>query len=483
MSIGFSVGFAVITLFIIGTMFLITNRIITQKIGTMAGEMNEQFRDQLNSTIDTIENMALYLYSSPEFYQYDPTVKSIGEYDRLVSETNLSSFLYNLGVMGEYADLGVIYRNGKICGRISESSRNLFGAEMFSQLENELLKAEDDDVWVTGFKDSFTKIYYLKRLNKNGIFILSVYTTNLSEHLTKSQHDRNLMIHVINGEGQIVFGTQMNTTGTSVSVENRNRVYTNGIGSYRTSTQLVLVDQCSNGWYVVSTGLTKDIFHERDQLLSLVIILFFFALAVIVIFCIVFSLKLTIPVELLVKKLDLQSNLDIQTKLFHRDSFSQFINMGLQSHPEQNGALMLIDIDNFKKLNTDYGHQTADKVIIEVIETIREIFPQNAVAGRTGGDEFCVYVPLAGQTDHAILSDIAGRYLDQVHDRTESHLGINTLTCSIGISVYPDQGKDFDLLFTLADKALAAAKENGKNQSHIYDMTKDFNRWSNNQEF
>ena len=129
-------------------------------------------------------------------------------------------------------------------------------------------------------------------------------------------------------------------------------------------------------------------------------------------------------------------------------------------------ALLLIDLDNFKAVNDQHGHQVGDQLLIRVAECLREILRESDTISRLGGDEFAVIIN-ANLTLEA-LGTVADKLVEGVHriDEVDGHPV--QVGATLGISLYPEHGKDADTLIANADKSLYVAKGMGKNTYHIY---------------
>lgn len=131
-------------------------------------------------------------------------------------------------------------------------------------------------------------------------------------------------------------------------------------------------------------------------------------------------------------------------------------------------AILMIDLDGFKHVNDNYGHDAGDKVIIEVAKRIKQFFRGSDVVARWGGDEFLIGFSYNANYETAV-SDIASdlqyqiaRPVDIGHEQTA---GVGS---SIGISLYPDNADTISSLIEQADEAMYFIKNNGKNFFHVY---------------
>ncbi|MBN2039175.1 MAG: GGDEF domain-containing protein [Spirochaetes bacterium] len=129
-------------------------------------------------------------------------------------------------------------------------------------------------------------------------------------------------------------------------------------------------------------------------------------------------------------------------------------------------CILMLDIDDFKKINDTYGHPAGDKAILFFVEMIRKVTRNNDLLGRYGGDEFCLILrkcTLKGAkcTAARILLELSNTKLSLKNEK------IN-LSTSIGIAIYGKHGEDRKTLIESADTALYKAKQKGKNTYSVY---------------
>lgn len=124
-------------------------------------------------------------------------------------------------------------------------------------------------------------------------------------------------------------------------------------------------------------------------------------------------------------------------------------------------AVLFLDLDRFKRINDTLGHHVGDELLSTVASRIKGLVRQNDTIGRHGGDEFVIIMDeVGGKDDLAVVA----KKLRQVFSRPIDIEGQEiTLTCSIGIAVFPDDGPDSETLLRRADAAMYRAKEQGRN--------------------
>ena len=130
-----------------------------------------------------------------------------------------------------------------------------------------------------------------------------------------------------------------------------------------------------------------------------------------------------------------------------------------------------MDLDGFKPVNDTLGHQAGDHVLVEIAGRIGNILREGDTVARLGGDEFVVLLPNLNHQEECIAT------LKRLHESISLPIVIQnqsfSLTVSIGVSIFPADDNDPDVLLRHADQAMYIAKQSGKNRYHLYDPTHD----------
>ena len=153
----------------------------------------------------------------------------------------------------------------------------------------------------------------------------------------------------------------------------------------------------------------------------------------------------------------------LPTRTLLRDRLEVAIERATRS--QDNLAVLMVDLDNFKRVNDSLGHQAGDTVLCEISKRLKAGVRKSDTVGRMGGDEFVVLLPdLRAEKD---AEEICQKLLTSVAQpiRVGKHEII--VTASIGISVFPIC-EDVDSLFKNADFAMYRVKNNGRNGSQVY---------------
>jgi diguanylate cyclase (GGDEF)-like protein len=132
-------------------------------------------------------------------------------------------------------------------------------------------------------------------------------------------------------------------------------------------------------------------------------------------------------------------------------------------------ALIVLDIDHFKRVNDSFGHPVGDQVICGVVDCLKGLVPASAHIGRVGGEEFTVLLPSHSLDGAAQLAELMRQAIAAHAFDLPDHSGI---TASFGVS-WLSSGSGFDEAYGLADEALYAAKRNGRNRVTRADSVED----------
>lgn len=159
------------------------------------------------------------------------------------------------------------------------------------------------------------------------------------------------------------------------------------------------------------------------------------------------------------------ANTDFLTGLNNRRSLFSYLD---KIGSDREVSLLMIDLDNFKNVNDNYGHQSGDDALVLVSDILRKCFPKDFTA-RLGGDEFLVVINRG--TSLSELEEIAQKLIDAICDEFGKQERFSGISASVGVSLsvlYNGGKHDITELMAQSDKALYRAKEMGKSRYCVY---------------
>ena len=168
---------------------------------------------------------------------------------------------------------------------------------------------------------------------------------------------------------------------------------------------------------------------------------------------------------------DYRDEYDYLTEILNRRSGEYRI---MEQLSKGEGALVVIDLDNFKMVNDTYGHLMGDYVLKQVADILK-MFEKEHVVSRMAGDEFLLFVKEATEEEHVV--PILDAILDSFNTRCEKDDILANTSLSLGAALSIKEGKNYKQLFRCADRAMYYIKQNGKcgYSFHNSDYSKDAN--------
>ena len=179
------------------------------------------------------------------------------------------------------------------------------------------------------------------------------------------------------------------------------------------------------------------------------------------------KLKISIEeVQNLKEKYEIKSKLDSLTEIYNKDYFMQLAlkQMDIANRYKQTFSILFLDLDNFKKINDNYGHLMGDVVLKEVVKRVKACIRNSDIFARFGGEEFILLLPYTGKDDAFLLAERIRIYIcSQAIIINDLEISVST---SIGLSSNTNKCK-LEELIKKADHALYNAKNNGRNTTKI----------------
>lgn len=163
--------------------------------------------------------------------------------------------------------------------------------------------------------------------------------------------------------------------------------------------------------------------------------------------------------QALSQQLEYRATHDALTGMLNRGAV---IDQAGQALRQRGGAMIVLDIDHFKRINDEFGHPAGDRVIQAIARCLQELVQAPAIVGRVGGEEFTVLLPTLARDEALAMTERLRLRI------AREATGTAPVTASFGLSLNLP-GTDFELAYGLADAALYRAKRAGRNQVVLAD--------------
>ena len=161
---------------------------------------------------------------------------------------------------------------------------------------------------------------------------------------------------------------------------------------------------------------------------------------------------------------------DMFTGFYNRRFFDEALKDSIVNSSVSNTVvnIIMLDIDHFGSLNSEYGEEVGDQVIKSAVEVFRGAFGEDDILARYGGDEFAFIVPKKNETEILEICRNINEKIRKMDILNQYEGSFNHISVSMGIAASPDHGDSDREILNCADKALYTAKENGRDCAVFY---------------
>lgn len=360
---------------------------------------------------------------------------------------------------------------------VSEKSRKYYTQKGY----NKTVSPETDshDIWYSIFVDSGMKydfdvdtdevhdnqwtVFVNCRVENEdkgflGVCGVGVKMTSLQDILFEYEKKYDIKVNLIDENGLVQVDTD------SINIENA--VLEDAVASFDENSDYTYTESKTGGyivtkyvenfdWYLVVSKDEKDTFGVYSTLIFKAFLAF---AAMITVLCMIMYRLLKKDR----KVLEIGARMDDMTGLLNKKTLIEETENTLKSFSYNNAAFIFLDMDHFKDVNDRLGHAMGDRAIKEASRVIQEIFRQDDIVGRFGGDEFCIFLKNIPEN---ILYSRLNELMDKL--RAEYTDGGNTVRVTVSIgAVYFDKKnrRTYPEIMAEADEALYKAKEQGRDR-------------------
>ncbi len=176
------------------------------------------------------------------------------------------------------------------------------------------------------------------------------------------------------------------------------------------------------------------------------------------------NIEINKTLQINIEKLHKLSITDTLTNIYNRrylfDTSKEILDLAIPHNA--NISLLMIDIDYFKSINDNYGHQAGDTILVELSKKISDMIKQSDIFARVGGEEFAILLNNTSKVDTIdFANNICNTIRNEIFRHKEQELHI---TVSIGVAILSQETKSLDSLYHIADTKLYAAKTLGRDR-------------------
>lgn len=440
-----------------------------KRVSELIAANSHQLQMNINSYLEKVESTAGLLFADESYYTYDATNSLISEYDKIKTQEEISDRIVDIGLMQNFSDFGIVYRDDQNIGWLSKGTLALFkDKDMFTTFEQCITNARTEDGWAFGVKGSQDRFYYVKRLNSNALLVASFYGKELSSVFEFPEELEDMTISLADENHSILYSSNQDKIGEKLSDKLEGLLKDSKNLISMDDTMLVTANSCDNGWLVVCSVPTASVLKESKELGKFVVIFTIVLIIAFIIAAMISLQKIANPVTGIVSELQDKAEHDNLSGVLNKASYTAQVKENLKHTGEKRyTALMILDVDNFKQINDRLGHAHGDEVIKRMGKLLRQFEDPRTTIGRIGGDEFSITKEFSN-VSHRRAKEYVDVMLEQLlmefaAEFEEEHLKCN-VSLSAGVTISVENQDSFEVLFERADAALYVSKRSGKNQ-------------------
>lgn len=453
-----------------------TDEVLKNEAVSLTSSLNVQMKLNMEGYLSRMETIATLAFGEKAAYTYDATDPENDEYEAINTEKEITEKLFSLCIMENFVDYGIVYRNNRTVGKISNGTATMFGDRIFNELSSMISRPRTNDGWSSGYENNFKRIYYVKKVHDNAVLFISFYENELDTVFDNPETLSDMAIRLVNKDKNIVYSKDSSEVGKPLPEDISKRIENKTSASVLDNEYLVSANSCGD-WIVVCSIPTQIILNEKNEMTTYIYVTGIAAGVLAVLMGLLLSLELIKPIKRTVSTLDDMASIDLLTGILNKRSFEEYAGNCLENSLEsERHAMIILDIDNFKGVNDTLGHSFGDKVLEKTGEIMRSVFTEDDYLGRVGGDEFCVLVNtrFAGDEEfeqyiHEKCKEICAAY----HDFYSGRDGSYKISASIGVAFSPRDGRSFEELYSACDSALYISKRNGRDTYSFYSPDKE----------
>lgn len=467
MTIIFSLGILMVAIVVTGLTLSSSNTTLRQQVSVLVSANSKQLELNIDSYIREVQQKAALLFSSEEYYGYDPLDTAIDDYAKLQREKAINEKIVDLGIMENFSDFGIIYSDESMIGWISQVTKAMFPkGGMYETFAKTIQNLQTSDGWSFGINGNYDRLYYTKRLNPHALVVASIYNRELESVFDLPKSLNEMTVRLVNADDQILYSSRQDEVSTMLPENIVSLLSGVESGSVMDSEYLVTKDSCQNGWHVICTISVESMTRENSIAAQKTIFIVACICCVLILGGIFVYTVFNRSVSGIVTDLNDKASHDLMTGILNKASFQSFVMNEIAAISEtQVSSFIMLDLDNFKKVNDQLGHSVGDEVIIRMAKLLQNAFTENVLIGRMGGDEFAIYRNYPGLSFEE-ANEVAHDEIRHLYNCFKREFEKERDSCQISVSsgIYlMDKGKyHFEDVYKRADSALYEAKRSGK---------------------
>ena len=469
MSFFMILGYAVIVIAaVLGiTVFAVTkyDDLTKDKVSTMTSTLNVQLRLNLDNYLNRMEKVATLAYSVDNAYTYDATDPTNDEYDSINTEKQIADGLSSLCLMENFVDYGIVYANNHTVGKISNGSVKLFGDSLYTDLTAMISRARTHDGWSTGYNGDYERIYYVKQMNENAVFVISFYTAELETVFDNPENLSDMSIRLTDKTYNIIYSSEAeDMAGNTIPADILADIDGKDMAVVSGNDNLSTINSTNGDWYIICSIPTQIILKEAVDMRKYIYLAAAFAALIAIVAGAVFVKRMADPVGTVTGSLSEEISEDgfenILGSRFFRDKADNVIS---KSSDKQSYAVIIASINNFLELLTVFDREFVDTQIARMVNITKAVCPDCECIGRVAENSFAILMKSNTSRDDTFRSLVVSHSVDICDMYRQKEKTPNAETYELSASTGASIGTGaFQEIYDKAYLALCESEKSGK---------------------
>lgn len=445
-------------------------RLFSSRINSEAevvASLNKQLGLSLEKYFNNIEDASKVVLAERSIAAYNAADAKIDKYAASQTEDEIEDYLLTMSMLDNYCDFCIIYVNDHIVGKISVGTEDLMSDNIYSDFLDIL--GDDKTKWISGINGSYKKIFYLKQVNENAVFVSSFYTSELEDVFPVNADDENTKFYLSDKEGNIILSSD-GTSGKKLD----GKLTENGTSGRYTVKDSDYIQSFSETRWGMNIITLRDMRHASLEHVNTLMVCGGILVCSVIILIIAYLLIL--PSDNGTDKSSPET-VDKLTGLHSSEAVENLIADKIETCISGSTIMLaLVSIENYRLINESYGRAGINEALLTVSHKLTEMFGDDNsknIVGRTDKNEFVIFADFTEYDlfkAHDRLKESL-RALDEKLKQCELSSDRGMIKCAVGAAIYPDSSTDYDELYEYAHEALEESWKNGGKKYSLH--TKD----------
>jgi methyl-accepting chemotaxis protein len=287
---------------LIASLTYVNNKsILTNKVTDLSQRTSTQTKLTLDNQFNEIQNLTSLIFGQYNIVSFDPTNRDMENYQRQV---NILEYITSISSIKNFTDFELLYKDGTAIGKKSgDFSSEEKNKTSYEELKGKLVSNQSTVAWITGQNGKYDKIYYLGQVSDNSMVLTSISISELDKIFSELDDGSGMVMSLLDNEDNIIYSTNKELIGSKIDNNISDNIKEKVSKGFETSSELITVNTCSNGWRVINQIPKAYILQEVQTSGILTVIITIICIMISGILGLVLAKKISGPIIRIVAKM------------------------------------------------------------------------------------------------------------------------------------------------------------------------------------